>query len=170
MNRASLLAAIGILSLCIYPSFATQVEPYPEGELRPVSDLFELHMFPGWFKPLCDQKQYKGSSRLVVKVLGDGSAILNPIGELGFPPNAVDLHNLSQETAKYLWGEPRGVTFDLICMTRSSEMDVYHLDTKFTNGHLSSYRLRGIGIFQPAWKNVIQQESEEKAPVPSPRE
>jgi hypothetical protein len=149
----SCLTLLGIVFSCTtYPSFGTQFEPYPEGKLRIVrDDLFELHIFPGWFKPLCDQKQYKGSSRLVVQLMSDGSAILNPSGELGFPPNAIDLNGLSLENAKIVWGEPRGMTFDLICMTRGPEMDVYHLDTKFVDGKLNSYRLRGIGISKPAW-------------------
>jgi len=155
MIRASSLAAISIVACYVFPAYANQFEPAPEGKLKPVStDLFELHMFPGWFKPLSDQKQYKGSSRLVVKVLKDGSAVLNPVSETGFPPDAIDLHDFSLENAKALWGEPRGMTFDLICMTRSPEMDVYHLDTKFADGHLNSYRLRGIGISKPVWKAI----------------
>jgi hypothetical protein len=52
-----------------------------------------------------------------------------------------------------VWGEPRESTFDLIADCRP-EMDVYHMDTKFENGILTSYRLRGIGITNPTWVSV----------------
>jgi hypothetical protein len=51
---------------------------------------------------------------------------LIPPGELGYPPDAINVHGLSLENAKMVWGEPRVMTFDLLSQTRSSKMDVYH--------------------------------------------
>jgi hypothetical protein len=143
---------------CISPAFAS-LEPAPlDG--KPVEvrkDLFQLDMFPGWFKPICDVQSYKGSSRLVVKLTADGGAILNPKGEeRGWSSDTIDLHGLTLENAEKLWGSPRGMTFDLLAgpRLRSNDRDVYHLDTKFTNGELTSYQLRGIDICKPEWISV----------------
>lgn len=148
-------------------SLATQIEPPPEGKARPVQqDLFELHMFPGWFQPLQplrDETQHKGSSRLLVK-LHDGSAIINPPEEeLAWSSSGsfLPLAELTWEDAKKLWGEPRGTTFDLLCDSRA-EKDVYHLDTKFAKERLASYRLRGIGIVKPEWVSVSKKEVDEQ--------
>lgn len=150
-----LLVLLSILtSDCM--TWARQIEPaLLDG--KPVEvrkDLFQLDMFPGWFKPRCDVKSYKGSSRLVVKLMPDGSAILNPKGEkLGWSSDTIDLKGLSQENAEMLWGKPRGMTFDLLAnpRLRSSDTDIYHMDTKFADGKLTSYRLRGIDIAKPEW-------------------
>jgi hypothetical protein len=143
----------------VYPA-AASLEPTYDGyknERKVHDDLFQLDMFPGWFKPICDVQSYKGSSRLVVKLTADGGAILNPKGEeLGWSSDTIDLHGLTLENAEKLWGSPRGMTFDLLAgpRLRSNDRDVYHLDTKFTNGELTSYKLRGIDICKPEWINV----------------
>jgi hypothetical protein len=114
-------------------------------------------MFPGWFKPICDVKEYRGCSRLVVKLLPDGSALLNPKDEHdGWSANTIELKGLTPENARLIWGEPRGITFDLMAGPRaqSSDRDVFHLDTKFLAGKLAEYRLRGIDITRPDWKKV----------------
>lgn len=121
------------------------------------TDMFELWMFPGWFKPLCDVKSFKGSSRLVVKLTADGSALLNPEGEGAWSSDTVSLKDLTFSDAKVIWGAPRGFIFDLLAPPRagSNDWDVFHLDTKFADdGVLSSYRLRGINICSPRWVNV----------------
>ena len=156
MKIILLMAGLGIFAWsCISPALAS-LEPAPlDG--KPVEvrkDLFQLDMFPGWFKPRCDTKSYKGSSRLVVKLPVEGNAILNPRNEEpGWSSDTIELKGLSLENAEMLWGKPRGMTFDLLAgpRLRSADTDVYHLDTKFTNGELTSYRLRGIDISKPEW-------------------
>jgi hypothetical protein len=138
---------------CLIPAFAS-LEPNEKAESR--SDLFELQKFPGWFKPICNLAYYKGCTRLVVKITADGHAVLNPKDEKGGWSSAtVDLNGLSLENAELLWGQPRGMTFDLLSYWRP-ERDVYHLDTKFVHGKLSDYRLRGIEITKPEWIHIDQ--------------
>jgi hypothetical protein len=126
------------------------LEPIENPKFR--DDIFDLYMFPGWFKPRCDLKSYQGNTRIVVKLTSDGRAILNPKNEPdGASSNTIELRGLSLENATMLWGAPkRESTFDLISET-SAEKNVFHLDTKFVDGKLSSYRLRGIGICKPEW-------------------
>lgn len=155
MKKVVLIAAGALL--LVLPSQATQIEPTINSESSIRTDLFELTMFPGWFQPMKQITRYKGNSRLVVKLLPDGSANLNPPDEgFGWSSNNIDIKSLSEREAQNLWGERRGETFDLLANPRmqSNDYDVYHLDTKFTNDRLSSYRLRGIGINKPAWKTV----------------
>lgn len=154
------MAGLGIFAVnCVCPAWAS-LEPTYEGykqERKVRDDLFQLDMFPGWFKPICDVKSYKGSSRLVVKLTPDGRAVLNPKGEeLGWSSDTIELKGLTFENAKMLWGTPNGPTFDLLAgpRARSNDRDVYHLDTKFTDGLLTSYRLRGIDICKPEWVSV----------------
>lgn len=139
------------------PLQATQIEPTVNSESSIRTDLFELTMFPGWFQPMKQITRYKGNSRVVVKLLPDGSAILNPPDEgFGWSSNNVDIKSLSEQDACDIWGEKRGETFDLLANPRpkSNDFDVFHLDTKFENNRLNSYRLRGIGISNPEWKKV----------------
>jgi hypothetical protein len=138
----------------------------PGRKFRP--DLFDLEMFPGWYKPCRDLPEYKGNSSLTMKLSSDGKAELNPINELdpegkfGYKYHVIDLHNLSIENAEMLWGKGRGgktepectLTFDLIEQFSGTEHNVFHLDLKFFNDKLISYRLRGINITKPEWNTV----------------
>lgn len=140
------------------PAKASQFEPAPiSSPTNSRKDLFQIDMFPGWFKPRCKTHSYKGSSRLVVKLMQNGSAILNPKDEgFGWSSNTIELKGLSLKNAELLWGKPRGITFDLLAepSLRSADTDIFHLDTKFVDDELASYRLRGIDITKPEWVAV----------------
>lgn len=124
----------------------------------------ELHAFPGWYKPRPDLKSYRGESRLLLLV-ADGLAVLNPDGQGEASCHRIELNDLSFDDATTLWGPAHsgGVgiqTFDLIAEwesnfeTNACETNVYHVDMKFSNNVLDSYRVRGIAITQPQWINV----------------
>ncbi len=123
------------------------------------ADIVVLYKFPGWFKPAGEQKNFKGSNRLVLKLSGDGKAELNPKNEGAFSSQVVDLHSLTLQDAEMLWGKarkmPNGITtFDLLSTPEGFERDIYHLDTKFTDTKLDSYQIRGIRITVPEWRSV----------------
>jgi hypothetical protein len=120
-----------------------------------------LHFCPKWYEALYLGNQYKlmsRSTRLMLKLNGDGSAIVNPKNEsFGASQDNIDLQKVDDQTAKSLWGghpDLNGVmTCDLVTEFGSSEMDIYHLDLKFANGQITSYRIRGNGILKPMWAN-----------------
>jgi hypothetical protein len=125
----------------------------------------ELHAFPGWYKPRADLKSYRGESRLLLLV-ADGLAILNPEGQGEASRHRIELDDLSLDDATNLWGPAHSggdgiLTFDLIAEWESNfetnvcETNVYHVDMKFSDKVLNSYRVRGIAITRPQWINVV---------------
>jgi hypothetical protein len=137
-----------------YPSFASQYEPVIDA--KPRLDIVALYMFPGWFKPMCDQQSYRGCSRLVLKLAKDGKAILNPKDEgFGLSSGNIELKGLALSDAQRVWGKGRTsgayqITFDVLT-ERQPERDIYRLDVRFEDKVLSSYRVRGLGISLPEW-------------------
>ncbi len=122
-------------------------------------DLFELYMFPGWFKPTCGQNSYRGCSRMIMQLTPDGKALLNPkSGDLGgLSSGHIELRGIKLADAEMLWGEGRKAasdsnirTFDLLT-SNPAERNLYHFDARFENNVLTAYRLRGNGITKPAW-------------------
>lgn len=92
--------------------------------------------------------------RIVIQVLNH-SAILNPQGKKY--PTSASLKNLTLENAKEIfgtaWPKGNGYTFHL-WTTVGPEKDIYHLDTEFSSGYLSSYKIRGINIWNSNWIKV----------------
>lgn len=130
------------------------------GEPRPHrDDIVTLYRFPGWYKPSGGYRSFKGNTRLVLKIFGDGKAEINPCNEGPYSTQTIDLLSLTLEDAEKLWGKPRAMlddvkTFDLISTTSEPERDIYHLDLKFKDLKLNAYRIRGIRITTPEWHNI----------------
>ncbi len=127
--------------------------------------LTSLHFCPRWSELLIDRSQR--GQRLVLKKTSDDQAILNPANEpLGGSLNTIDLKEVNETTAKTLWGgrsnTEGGITCDLLTEVGTPEMDIFHLDMKFANDKLSSYRLRGSGIIKPTWISLDTKNSGEK--------
>lgn len=95
--------------------------------------------------------------RIVLAFLNEGKYELNP-RERAYP-KSTDLHGLSFEAAVLLFGKARktsdGITtFDLMLATQGLEYrkeHLYQLDTKFVDGALQCYKLRGENIGNPFW-------------------
>ena len=115
--------------------------------------LISLHFCPNWYESLYTSQfnQIDSNTRIVAKKTDGVQVILNPKGEgVGWSTNNLDLTKIDELTAKRNWGAKGNkdgtYTCDLITSLGSPEKEIYHLDLKFTDKNLSSYRLRGTGI------------------------
>lgn len=90
--------------------------------------------------------------------IDDGVGILFPYKNYGYRLN---LATFSPEFAEKYWGKSRTsvdgtyITFDVwgALVSDNREKNLFHIDTKFKNGRMAYYRLRGIGISNPKWIN-----------------
>jgi hypothetical protein len=121
-------------------------------------DLKTLHFVNGWSKVLytSQERPIDNGRCLILRTIGKSEFVLNQKPELlGDAHYIINLEKVSEKIAREIWGgrpnEDGGITCDLITEFGSHEMDIFHLDMKFADDQLSSYRLRGIGIQKPQW-------------------
>jgi hypothetical protein len=148
-----------IAGTSIYPSFATQYEPPFVCKKEPFYYMVLTMAIDDSFPPGEQFTRWRHEQIPTVFALTNNDRIiLNPEGDAY--PKTAPLKKLTLKNAKILWGECRnetpGVkTFDLIALTGNpTEKDGYHLDTKFANGYLSSYKARGPLIRNAEWTDV----------------
>lgn len=166
-SKRSLAFGIALLAItaiaAVDSSRATQYPPEVTAKAAEFNrinqiDLKTLHFVNGWSKVLytSEDRPVDNGRCLVLKTIGKSEFVLNQKPALlGDAFYIINLEKVSEKIARETWGgrpnEDGGITCDLITEFGSHEMDIFHLDMKFTDDKLSSYRLRGIGIQKPQW-------------------
>lgn len=159
---------VGLTNALSITAEATQFEPealakYTEHNRLNHITITPLRFCPGWRKSLKakhDQGCELNGFRTILKVDGAGKALLNPQEPFSFAWSMFDFKSISAANAKDLFGGKINIdgttTCDLVSEDCNKEANIYHLDLKYTEGKLSEYRLRGIGITNPDWISVLK--------------
>ena len=108
---------------------------------------------------LLDSPDRLRAKQVGILKITDGVGILNPPKPY---PYSVSLNKVTSSEAEKLWGIFRNSddgdfrTYDLwgIWAVDKREKNFYHLDAKFVNDKLKSYRVRGNNIVSPRWVEV----------------
>jgi hypothetical protein len=175
-SKKSLVFGIALLSITAIASIdSSSANQYPPevaaktAEFNRINhiDLKTLHFVNGWSKVLYTSQEHPVDNGrcLVLKTIGQSDIVLNPKPER--PSDSlyiINLEKINEKAAREIWGgrpnEDGGITCDLITELGNREMDIFHLDMKFVDDRLSSYRLRGIGIQKPQWVSLSREAQE----------
>lgn len=135
--------------------FSNQIKPKDIGEVTGITDTSICAIKS---KPDITYSLYKTDKMSPVAMLSvteDGTAIMNPNGYVY--PKELDISKLTQKEVFKLWGKPLEktdcVTFNLSSQT-FDEPNIFHIDAKFSDNQLQSYRVRGIGITKATWATI----------------
>jgi hypothetical protein len=153
MKKLFYLLVVAGLGVSASASFANQPTPF----MKPIEGdgwrIVFLHKLPACMMSAGVKKGF-GSDLLEVKIdTKNGTAKLYPNG---VKSGLIDLRKLRPRELESGWGFGQktkdGESFNLIVDSQTSEIDLFHLDTKIVDGKLTAFRLRGIGISNPQWE------------------
>jgi len=160
-NLCGLLIAFVLFSAYAEQSEAQQHKDYSPSALRKYADnnrKNHIEMIALHFRPKADSS-INTHVRIVVKKTGAGEFIVNPKGEkVGWSEGNLEISKIDRATAIETFGAIENtdgtLTCDLITDVGATKKGLYHLDLKYLDNKVGSYRLKGADIVNPVWVKI----------------